>query len=75
MLKLLRNISLLFLLAVSLPVRGNYYHPNHLGSAAWITDKSGYPVQYLHYAPYGEMVANQQAAGYDERFKFTGKER
>ena len=52
-----------------------WYHPDHLGGAAWITDKSGFPVQYLHYAPYGEMVANQQATGYDERFKFTGKER
>ena len=52
-----------------------WYHPDHLGGAAWITDKSGFPVQYLHYAPYGEMVANQRATGYDERYKFTGKER
>ena len=75
MLKLLRNISLLFLLAVSLPVRGNYYHSDHLGSAAWITDKYGLPVQYIMYAPYGEQLLNQQAGTYDERFKFTGKER
>lgn len=34
----------------------------------------GKPIQYRHYAPYGEMVANQQTTGYDERFKFTGKE-
>lgn len=52
-----------------------YYHPDHLGGAAWITDNSGTPVQYLHYAPYGELVANQIPYGYDERFKFTGKER
>lgn len=26
-------------------------------------------------APYGELIANQSAAGYDERYKFTGKER
>ncbi len=32
-------------------------------------------VQYLHYAPYGELVANQMPYGIDERFKFTGKER
>lgn len=26
--------------------------------------------------PYcGELIANQQSTGYDERFKFTGKER
>ena len=52
-----------------------FYHPDHLGGAAWITDMSGKPLQYLHYAPYGELVANQMPYGIDERFKFTGKER
>ena len=55
----------------------NNPHGDHLGSANWITDYQGYPVQYIHYAPYGEMIDNQQASGswYDERYKFTGKER
>ena len=54
-----------------------YTHNNHLGSASWITDGTGVPVQYIHYAPYGELLANQKASGstYDERYKFTGKER
>ena len=52
-----------------------YTHSNHLGSASWITDVKGNPIQYIHYAPYGELIANQQTIGYDERFKFTGKER
>ena len=52
-----------------------YSHPDHLRSACWITDKNGTPVQYLHYLPYGQLYANQIAMGYDERFKFTGKER
>lgn len=43
-----------------------YVHPNHLGSASWITDKTGFPVQYLHYAPYGELLANQKTYTYDE---------
>ena len=47
-----------------------FYHPDHLGGAAWITDMSGKPLQYLHYAPYGELVANQMPYGIDERFKF-----
>ncbi len=53
------------------------YHSDHLGSANWITDKNGAPVQYLHYLPYGQLLANQQATGsaYDERYKFIGKER
>ena len=52
-----------------------YYHGDHLGSANWITDAQGMPVQYIHYAPYGELIANQTPYLYDERFKFTGKER
>ena len=54
-----------------------FYHGDHLGSANWITDKNGVPVQYLHYLPYGQLLANQQVSGstYDERYKFTGKER
>ena len=52
-----------------------FTHSNHLGSANWITESSGIPVQYIHYAPYGELIADQQVVGYDERYKFTGKER
>ena len=52
-----------------------FSHGDHLGSANWITDGKGKPIQYIHYAPYGELIDNQQAAGYDERYKFTGKER
>ena len=52
-----------------------FSHGDHLGSASWITDYRGMPIQYMHYLPYGQLLANQRAAGYDERYKFTGKER
>ena len=52
-----------------------FYHNNHLGSAAWITEGGGKPVQYMHYLPYGQLLANQTPGWYDERFKFIGKER
>ena len=52
-----------------------FYHSDHLGSATWITSDRGLAVQYLHYMPFGELWENQQAPEYDERFKFTGKER
>ena len=52
-----------------------YYHGDHLGSANWITETNGKPIQYIHYAPYGELIDNQQTINYDERYKFTGKER
>ena len=51
-----------------------FIHNNHLGSACWITNKTGVPAQYIHYAPYGELIVNQ-STGYDERYKFIGKER
>ncbi len=52
-----------------------YYHGDHLGSASWITETNGKPIQYIHYAPYGELIDNQRVINYDERYKFTGKER
>ena len=45
------------------------------GSQCLLWDADGKPIQYIHYAPYGELIANQQTIGYDERYKFTGKER
>ena len=51
-----------------------FYHPDHLGSATWITHGSS-AVQFIHYMPFGEMWYNQQGSAYNERFKFTGKER
>ena len=52
-----------------------YYHSDHLGGASWITDYNGEPIQYIHYMPYGELWRNQRNTTYDERYKFTGKER
>ena len=54
-----------------------FYHSDHLGSASWITEAGGKPVQHIQYLPYGEPFVNQRAAGstYRERFTFTGKER
>ncbi|MBO4689536.1 MAG: RHS repeat-associated core domain-containing protein, partial [Paludibacteraceae bacterium] len=51
-----------------------FYHPDHLGSASWITNKDADIVAEYQYAPYGELIYSQQS-GYDERYKFTGKER
>ena len=58
---------------VSIPLR--YYHSDHLGSASWITNGNGTPVQYLQYMPYGEPFVNERISSYNERFTFTGKER
>ena len=51
-----------------------FSHSDHLGSANWITDAKGIITSVYQYAPYGELIYSQQS-GYDERYKFTGKER
>ena len=68
----------------------NFYHSDQLGSASWITDASGIPVQHLQLyyharfsstrstgacTTFGEPFVNQHTSGYQERFTFTGKER
>ena len=52
-----------------------WYHPDHLGSASWVSDKAGKGIQYLYYLPWGEELANQRATGYESRYTFSGKER
>ena len=52
-----------------------FYHTDHLGSSSWITDSLGMPVQFIHYQPFGEHYINYPIGSYDERYKFTGKER
>ena len=52
-----------------------FYHSDHLGSASWITDGRGMPVQHLQYLPFGEPFVDQHPAGYRERYTFTGKEK
>ena len=48
---------------------------DHIAAIGTKASEGLLPIQYIHYAPYGELIANQQAIGYDERYKFTGKER
>ena len=52
-----------------------YYHGDHLGSADWVTNKSGEVIAEYKYAPYGELVFSEKEGDYNERYKFTGKER
>ena len=71
----IRIILLYLFLLIVTSAMSSPYHGDHLGSANWITEADGEAIQYIHYAPYGELIANQQVAWYDERYKFTGKER
>ena len=53
-----------------------WYHPDHLGSASWVTDNNGEVVQYLYYLPWGEDFYNQRRNGYSgARHTFSAKEK
>ncbi len=51
------------------------YHPDHLGSASFVTNIDGYVMQHLQYLPYGELFVSQRnSEEFDSRYKFTAKE-
>ncbi len=56
-----------------------FYHSDHLGSAALITDYRGDEYQRLEYTPYGEIWVEEQRVKNEALvylpYKFTGKER
>lgn len=58
-----------------------WYHTDHLGSSTYLTDNFGRPSHYYETLPFGEMMVehNQSAnnptnAGYNNAYKFNGKE-
>ena len=52
-----------------------YYHTDHLGSSAWITDSLGVAVQHLAYLPWGEPYVTQKTGNFNPMFTFSGKEK
>jgi RHS repeat-associated protein len=52
-----------------------FYHPDHLGSASWITDGRGKAIQHLQYLPFGEPRVDQRTTAWNTMFTFSGKER
>ena len=52
-----------------------WYHPDHLGSSSWITDKGGFSVQHLHYLPWGENFVDQRSTTWNAMYTFSAKEK
>src|SRR5690554_2434455 len=54
-----------------------YYHSDHLGSASFLTDETGYETQQLVYLPFGEDWVDMKynTGQYDTPYKFNGKEK
>jgi len=51
-----------------------FYHPDHLGSASFVTDREGAVCQHIQYLPFGELFVSQRNSEFDSRYKFTAKE-
>ena len=47
-----------------------FYHPDHLGSTALVTNESGDVVEDLLYLPYGDVLSGDEIS----RFTYTGQE-
>ena len=52
-----------------------WYHPDHLGSASWITNIYGRTIQHLYYLPWGEDFVNQRTSSFSSMFTFSAKEK
>ncbi|HPK57557.1 MAG TPA: RHS repeat-associated core domain-containing protein, partial [Spirochaetota bacterium] len=51
-----------------------YFHPDHLGSSSYVTDKKGNFFEMIEYLPYGETLYDEAATVDKTEFRFTGKE-
>ena len=53
-----------------------FYHPDHLGSSAFITDINGRAIQHLQYLPFGETFIDERTdINYNTPYKFSAKEK
>ena len=51
-----------------------YFHPDHLGSSSYITNRDGDVSQHMEYLPFGETMVDEHLNSYNSPFKFNGKE-
>jgi RHS repeat-associated protein len=51
-----------------------YYHPDHLGSTAMVTNENSQLVDALHYFPFGEVWLEERPSSLPADYFFTAKE-
>jgi RHS repeat-associated protein len=53
-----------------------FFHPDHLGTATFLTNHLGIPYQFFLNLPFGETMAEQRSSSgnFNNRWKFNGKE-
>ncbi len=51
-----------------------YYHPDHLGSSSYITDKNGEIIQHTEYMAFGETFVDEHSVSKTMPYLFNAKE-
>ncbi|MFV0555050.1 MAG: hypothetical protein ACK5LR_10160 [Mangrovibacterium sp.] len=51
-----------------------YYHPDHLGSASYITNLDGEVVQHIIYTPWGEVFCEERNNTWNTTFLLNAKQ-
>ncbi|MCK0203072.1 RHS repeat-associated core domain-containing protein [Ornithobacterium rhinotracheale] len=51
-----------------------FYHPNHLGSSSYITDRTGKISQHTEYIAFGEVLFDEHTTETNMPYLFNGKE-
>ena len=51
-----------------------FYHPDHLGSTALVTDADGEVTQHVAYIPYGEVFIEERSGVWNTPYLFNAKE-
>ena len=51
-----------------------FYHPDHLGSTAMVTDLDGHITQNVVYIPYGEVFVEERNGSWTSSYLFNAKE-
>ena len=51
-----------------------YFHPDHLGSSSYMTNRAGVVCQHIEHLPFGETLVDEHLNSNNSPFKFNGKE-
>ena len=51
-----------------------WYHPDHLGSSSYISNRNNEVSQHMEYLPFGELLVEEHKNSYNTPYKFNAKE-
>ncbi len=51
-----------------------FFHPDHLGSTSYVTDRNGEVRQHIEYMPFGETFVDEHTSDGEQPYLYTSKE-